>query len=127
MNNNNRRRNFRGRQQKNSFRRRNISSNHSSNGHFNSSPGNQNFRRNGSMTNPTNIEKTISKFQQLAKDAQSSGDPVLFENYLQHADHYARRLADLNFKSQSTPEKDQSQKLENTEKKTDTVKEPLSE
>ena len=79
------------------------------------------------MTNPTNIEKTISKFQQLAKDAQSSGDPVLFENYLQHADHYARRLADLNFKSQSTPEKDQSQKLENTEKKTDTVKEPLSE
>ena len=43
-----------------------------------------------------NVEKTIQKFQQLAKDAQSSGDPVLVENYLQHADHYARRLAELN-------------------------------
>ena len=28
------------------------------------------------------------KFQQLAKDAQSNGDPVLAQNYLQHADHY---------------------------------------
>ena len=27
------------------------------------------------------------KFQQLAKDAQSNGDPVLAQNYLQHADH----------------------------------------
>ena len=27
------------------------------------------------MSNPSNIEKAISKFQQLAKDAQSSGDP----------------------------------------------------
>ena len=44
------------------------------------------------MTNPLNIEKAISKFQQLAKDAQSSGDPVLVENYLQHADHFARML-----------------------------------
>ena len=53
------------------------------------------------MTNPFNVEKTIQKFQQLAKDAQSSGDPVLVENYLQHADHYARRLAELNLKSQA--------------------------
>ena len=48
------------------------------------------------MTNPHNVEKTMQKFQQLAKDAQSSGDPVLVENYLQHADHYSRRLAELN-------------------------------
>ena len=27
---------------------------------------------------------------QLARDAQSSGDPVLAENYLQHAEHYNR-------------------------------------
>ena len=62
---------------------------------FNSN-GNMNFSRNGSMTNPHNVEKTIQKFQQLAKDAQSNGDPVLVENYLQHADHYSRRLAELN-------------------------------
>ena len=123
--NNNRRRNYRGRQQKNNFRRRNVSSNHSSNGHYSSNSGNQNFRRNGSMTNPANIEKTINKFQQLAKDAQTSGDPVLVENYLQHADHYTRRLAELNIKSQPSLEKNQN--LENTENKIDLVKETSSE
>ena len=123
--NNNGRRNYRGRQQKNNFRRRNVSSNHSSNGHYSSNSGNQNFRRNGSMTNPANIEKTINKFQQLAKDAQTSGDPVLVENYLQHADHYTRRLAELNIKSQPSLEKNQNS--ENTENKIDLVKETSSE
>ena len=51
------------------------------------------------MTNPHNVEKTVQKFQQLAKDAQSNGDPVMVENYLQHADHYSRRLAELNKKT----------------------------
>ena len=96
--NNNRRRNFRGRQQKNSFRRRSTSI-HGSNGHFSNNAGNKNFNRNGSMTNPHNVEKTVQKFQQLAKDAQSNGDPVMVENYLQHADHYSRRLAELNEKN----------------------------
>ena len=98
--NNNRRRNFRGRQQKNNFRRRSPS-NHGSNGHFTSNLGNKSFNRNGSISNPSSIEKVISKYQQLAKDAQSSGDPVLIENYLQHAEHYSRKLAEINFKNQS--------------------------
>ena len=98
--NNNRRRNFRARPQKNSFRRRNVSMNSNGGANFNSN-GNMNFSRNGSMTNPHNVEKTIQKFQQLAKDAQSSGDPVLVENYLQHADHYSRRLAELNGRSKN--------------------------
>ena len=59
------------------------------------------------MSNPLNIEKAINKFQQLAKDAQSSGDPVLVENYLQHADHYARKLAELNGKTQNSENKNQ--------------------
>ena len=92
--NNNRRRNFRSRPQKNNFRRRNGSG--SSNGANNFNNGNMNFNRNGSMSNPHNVEKTMQKFQQLAKDAQSNGDPVLVENYLQHADHYSRRLSELN-------------------------------
>lgn len=33
------------------------------------------------------------KYQQLARDAQSSGDPVAAENYLQHAEHYLRIIA----------------------------------
>ncbi len=96
--NNNRRRNFRARPQKNNFRRRNGSMNSNGVTNYNSN-GNMNFNRNGSMSNPFNVEKTMQKFQQLAKDAQSSGDPVLVENYLQHADHYSRRLAELNEKN----------------------------
>src|SRR5215831_19584551 len=33
------------------------------------------------------------KYLQLARDAQSSGDPVSAENYLQHAEHYFRMIA----------------------------------
>ena len=99
--NNNRRRNFRGRQQKSNFlRRRNGSSNTSS---FNN--GNINFSRNGSMNNSHNVEKTMQKFQQLAKDAQSNGDPVLAQNYLQHADHYLRRFNELNDKKEFSVDK----------------------
>ena len=47
------------------------------------------------MNNINNVEKTMHKFQQLAKDAQSNGDPVLAQNYLQHADHYLRRYNEL--------------------------------
>ena len=61
--NNNRRRNFRARSQKNNFRRRTGSSSSINN-------GNMNFNRNGSMNNIHNVEKTIS-YQQLA-DAQSN-------------------------------------------------------
>ena len=50
------------------------------------------------MTNPFNVEKAAQKYSQLAKDALTSGDPVLYENYLQHAEHFNRRLAELNVK-----------------------------
>ena len=103
--NNNRRRNFRSRPQKNNFRRRNgsINSNGSTNNLTNN--GNINFNRNGSMNNLHNVEKTMQKFQQLAKDAQSNGDPVLAQNYLQHADHYLRRYNELNERKENTLEK----------------------
>ena len=70
--NNNRRRNFRSRPQKNNFRRRSGSGGTSS---LNNN-GNLGFNRNGSMNNIHNVEKTMQKYQQLAKDAQSNGDPV---------------------------------------------------
>tara|TARA_X000000950_G_scaffold253984_1_gene317365 strand:+ start:64 stop:405 length:342 start_codon:yes stop_codon:yes gene_type:complete len=97
MNNNNRRRNFRPRPQKNNFRRRGGSLNSSNSNSLNSN-GNLIFNRNGSMNNIHNVEKTMLKYQQLAKDAQSNGDPVLSQNYLQHADHYLRRYNELSDK-----------------------------
>ena len=109
--NNNRRKNFRIRQQKNNFRRRNSSHNTSNGSNFNN--GNMNFNRNGSMNNPHNVEKAMQKFQQLAKDAQSSGDPVLVENYLQHADHYSRRLSELNERNKENSRTDNNNTSEN--------------
>mgnify|MGYP001361843929 FL=1 len=102
--NNNRRRNFRTRTQKNNFRRRGVSTNSSNTNGFNNN-GNLNFNRNGSMNNIHNVEKTMQKYQQLAKDAQSNGDPVLAQNYLQHADHYLRRYNELNEKRENFVEK----------------------
>ena len=67
--------------------------------------GNMNFNRNGSMNNIHNVEKTMLKFQQLAKDAQSNGDLVLAQNYLQHADHYLRRYNELNDRKEISSEK----------------------
>ena len=101
--NNNRRRNFRSRPQKNNFRRR-VGSLNSNGASGLGNNGNVNFNRNGSMNNLHNVEKTMQKFQQLAKDAQSNGDPVLAQNYLQHADHYLRRYNELNEKRESSVE-----------------------
>ena len=70
-----------------------------------SNNGNMNFNRNGSMNNIHNVEKTMLKYQQLAKDAQSNGDPVLAQNYLQHADHYLRRYNELNERKENSLEK----------------------
>ena len=116
--NNNRRKNFRPRQQKNNFRRRNGVMNSNNGSNFNN--GNMNFSRNGSMNNPHNVEKTMQKFQQLAKDAQSNGDPVLVENYLQHADHYSRRLSELNERNKDNSKHDQSNNAETKLLKTET-------
>ena len=57
------------------------------------------------MNNIHNVEKTMQKYQQLAKDAQSNGDPVLSQNYLQHADHYLRRYNELNERRESFTDK----------------------
>ncbi len=104
MNNNNRRRNFRSRPQKNNFRRRGGSMSSNGTSGLNNN-GNLNFSRNGSMNNIHNVEKAMHKYQQLAKDAQSNGDPVLSQNYLQHADHYLRRYNELNERRESITEK----------------------
>ena len=117
MNNNNRRRNFRSRGQKSNFRRRSgtLSSNNS-----NLNNGNLNFNRNGSMNNIHNVEKTMQKYQQLAKDAQSNGDPVLAQNYLQHADHYLRRYNELNDRRENVIDKSvQDEKPRNKEEDKD--------
>ena len=41
-------------------------------------------------------EKSLEKYNTLAKEAMSSGDITLSENYLQHADHFMRIIEDKN-------------------------------
>jgi len=41
-------------------------------------------------------EKSLEKYNSLAKEALSAGDRTLSENYLQHADHFMRIIEDKN-------------------------------
>ena len=101
---NNHKRRFRPRPQRGTFRKRNNHHGNNNSSPFQNNIGNKSFIRNGSSNNPFSLEKTIQKYQQLAKDALSSGDPILSENYLQHADHFARILS-LQEVSKSSEEK----------------------
>ena len=59
------------------------------NGEFNNS---LDFKRKNPGRNNQNASKLIEKYNDLAKEAISNGDKILSENYLQHADHFARIL-----------------------------------
>ena len=45
---------------------------------------------------PLSAEKLLEKYSSLAKEAMSSGDKTLSENYLQHADHFMRIIEEKN-------------------------------
>ena len=70
------------------FRKRNGNG-HRNNGEFNN---NLDFKRKNPGRNNQNASKLIDKYNDLAKEAISNGDKILSENYLQHADHFARIL-----------------------------------
>ena len=42
------------------------------------------------------VEKLFEKYSSLATEAMSSGDKILSENYLQHADNFKRVIEDKN-------------------------------
>ena len=45
---------------------------------------------------PQSAEKLFEKYNTLAKEALSSGDKTLSENYFQHADHFIRIIENKN-------------------------------
>ncbi|MDE2182145.1 MAG: DUF4167 domain-containing protein [Alphaproteobacteria bacterium] len=49
------------------------------------------------------------KYLQLARDANASGDRIMAENYLQHAEHYFRILAAAQAQSQQYQQQQQQQ------------------
>ena len=42
------------------------------------------------------FSELVDKYNNLAKEALSSGDEVLNQNYLQHSDHFSRILVEVN-------------------------------
>tara|TARA_B100000035_G_scaffold307536_1_gene310924 strand:+ start:1602 stop:2003 length:402 start_codon:yes stop_codon:yes gene_type:complete len=55
---------------------------------------NESFQRKSPGRNNHNASKLIEKYSNLAREALSSGDKILSENYFQHADHFTRILND---------------------------------
>ena len=56
-------------------------------GAFSNYRGRNNFKSNQS------VEKLLERYKLLAKEALSSGDKILSENYLQHVDHFERMVS----------------------------------
>ena len=79
---------------RNSFRRneRNYKSNGDRNKFNNNFSNSDNFQRKVPGRNNHNAPKLIEKYNNLAREALSSGDKILSENYFQHADHFTRIL-----------------------------------
>ena len=91
-NNNNRRNNFRRND-------RNFKSNGDRPKFGSNFSNNDNFKRKIPGRNNHNAPKLIEKYNNLAREALSSGDKILSENYFQHANHFTRILNDQeNFK-----------------------------
>ena len=62
---------------------------------FHQAGSHRNGFRNTTSKNPHNLERLVEKYKNLAKEALSSGDEVLNQNYLQHSDHFARILFEV--------------------------------
>jgi len=92
---------------RNNFRRndRNFKSNGDRPKFASNYSNNDNFKRNIPGRNNHNAGKLIEKYNDLAREASSSGDKILSENYLQHADHFTRVLSEQeNYRTQKIAE-----------------------
>jgi len=76
------------------------------------------YRHRNYGRNNQNASKLVEKYNNLAREALSSGDKIQSENYLQHADHFSRVLSlqELNKKPNNNDsiviEKDFKNKIE---------------
>jgi len=84
---------------KNNFRRNRYKNHSDRNNHKNENgkiindlQNGSNFIRKNAGRNNHNASKLIEKYSNLAREALSSGDKILSENYFQHAEHFIRVL-----------------------------------
>jgi hypothetical protein len=89
--------------------------NHGGSSHINHGGGgghnpNRTFDSNGPEVKVRgSASHVFEKYLQLARDANSSGDRVMAENYLQHAEHYFRILAAQQAQMQQYQQQQQAQ------------------
>lgn len=102
-------RRFRPRSNKNHLRRVGHSSKNNGSHQIN---GHRNNFRNYVPKNPQSLERAIEKYNNLAKDALSSGDPILHESYLQHSEHYSRILSEI---TSSKPKENSESQIQTSE------------
>ena len=127
-NNNNRRNNFRRND-------RGFKSNGDRTKFGSSYSNNENFQRKIPGRNNHNAPKLIEKYNNLAREALSSGDKILSENYFQHADHFTRVLSEqeslkkARFSAEASENKNTNEENNTDEnnKKEDTSKKTLNE
>ena len=90
---------------KNNFRRSRYKNHLDRNNHRNENgkiindlQNGSNFFRKNAGKNNHNASKLIEKYSNLAREALSSGDKILSENYFQHAEHFIRVLEEKDAK-----------------------------
>ena len=85
---------------------------------------NANFQRKPHRINNQNASKLIEKYNNLAREALSSGDKILSESYYQFSDHYLRVL---NEKEKNQNSEVKLRDKQNNEKSNDTKSDKIEE
>ena len=113
---------------RNNFRRndRNFKVNGDRNKFSNNFSNNESFQRKVPGRNNHNASKLIEKYNNLAREALSTGDKILSENYFQHADHFTRIINEKGIQkkmdnSNETSEKKDENLSEKEPEKTDEI------
>ena len=89
---------------------------------------NENFRRKIPNRNNQNASKLIDKYNNLAREALSSGDKILSENYFQHADHFTRILGEQEiFRKSKSTDNNTVQTEESAENQNENITENISQ
>ena len=83
---------------------------------------NENFQRKIPGRNNHNASKLIDKYNNLAREALSSGDKILSENYFQHADHFTRILKEQDTQKKNSLTNNQAESSEENVIKVDNEK-----
>mgnify|MGYP001456730146 CR=1 FL=1 len=120
---------------RNNFRRneRTFKVNGDRNKYNNNFSNNDTFQRKISGRNNHNASKLIEKYNNLAREALSTGDKILSENYFQHADHFTRILNDqdaqrkLNSTNNDIPKSQQNVVEVNKEQNDTDQKKPITQ